>query len=79
MSLTELIKSLKLSKRLKITCPACECRTSVAKAGLFTEDALTKGAIEFKSRKAEMTVGVMTAPAGEYRGWKQYGQYKYAA
>jgi len=53
MQLSELIKSIKFSKRLKITCPHCDARFSASKVDLFTEDALSKGALEFKQSKVE--------------------------
>jgi predicted Holliday junction resolvase-like endonuclease len=47
----ELIKSLRLSRKLKVVCPHCEETTTLSQASLFTEDDLSAGAHDFLQKK----------------------------
>lgn len=49
----ELINSLKSSKKLRMSCPECNCTIHTSKAILFTEEGLTQGALEFLDAQKE--------------------------
>lgn len=53
---SELIQSLKLSKRLKLICPACDESIPLSRATLFTDDDLSEGAHDFLQRKKDEIV-----------------------
>lgn len=55
MKVTDLIKSLKSSKTLRITCPGCDNNIPISKLEMFTEEHLTEGALDFiKQRHIEL-------------------------